>query len=91
MCREGLVEKEYELDVTDRRVLEAIPRCIIHGACIPHALEWIEEIAEIGRNLKGLLRQGAEQDTPEGSRYVLISDTLLKKIVATLEGENGTS
>lgn len=42
----GLAE---ELAVTDallaerQRVLDAIPECPVHGACVPHALEWIEE------------------------------------------------
>lgn len=44
LCR----QLERELDVTDallterNRVLDAIPRCEVHGAqCVPHAIEWI--------------------------------------------------
>lgn len=37
-----------ELEVTDRllqerdRLLRAIPECPVHGACVPHALEWVK-------------------------------------------------
>lgn len=40
-------KEEIELDdklLADRnRLLEAIPECPVHGACVPHALEWIEK------------------------------------------------
>lgn len=38
-----------ELAITEKlladrqRVLDAIPACPMHGACVPHALEWIEK------------------------------------------------
>jgi hypothetical protein len=41
---------KHELEVTDKllnerqRVLDAIPECQIHGSCVPHAIEWIEEM-----------------------------------------------
>lgn len=41
---------KQELKVTDKllnemqRVLDAIPECEIHGKCVPHAIEWIEEM-----------------------------------------------
>lgn len=45
-------ELKKDLEVTEKllserqRVLDAIPECKIHGKCIPHALEWIEEAKE---------------------------------------------
>lgn len=39
---------EQELQVTEallaerQKLLDAIPECPAHGACVPHALEWIE-------------------------------------------------
>ncbi|WP_417832788.1 hypothetical protein, partial [Terasakiella sp.] len=44
------VELSKELEVTDlllnerQKVLDAIPECNLHGKCVPHALEWIEEM-----------------------------------------------
>jgi len=41
---------KHELEVTDQllnerqRVLDAIPECEIHGKCVPHAIEFIEEM-----------------------------------------------
>ena len=41
---------EQELEVTEKlleerqRVLDAIPECPSHGKCVPHAIEWIEEM-----------------------------------------------
>lgn len=41
---------KQELEVTDKllnerqRVLDAIPECKSHGKCVPHAIEWIEEM-----------------------------------------------
>ena len=41
---------KHELEVTDKlleerqRVLDAIPECPSHGKCVPHAIEWIEEM-----------------------------------------------
>lgn len=41
---------QKELKVTEelleerQKVLDAIPECKSHGSCVPHALEWIEEM-----------------------------------------------
>ena len=41
---------KHELEITDKlleerqRVLDAIPECKVHGSCVPHAIEWIEEM-----------------------------------------------
>jgi len=44
------LKKEIEVDdklLADyRRVLDAIPECPVHGHCIPHAIDWIEEMKE---------------------------------------------
>jgi len=43
-------ELRDELDIANKllterqRVLDAIPPCSMHGACVPHALEWIERM-----------------------------------------------
>ena len=45
-----MIDLKHELEVTDKlleeiqRVLDAIPECPSHGKCVPHALEWIEEM-----------------------------------------------
>lgn len=42
-----------ELEVTDQilanrqQVLDAIPECPVHGKCVPHALEWIQEMKKL--------------------------------------------
>jgi hypothetical protein len=44
------VDLKQELEVTNKllnerqRVLDAIPECQIHGKCVPHAIEWVEEM-----------------------------------------------
>jgi len=44
------VDLERELKVTEQllaerqRVLDAIPECKSHGSCVPHAIDWIEEM-----------------------------------------------
>lgn len=45
-----LIERmQREIDVSDRliemykSVLDAIPECPAHGACVPHAIEWIKQ------------------------------------------------
>ena len=46
-------EFKHELEVTAKllnerqKLLDAIPECEIHGKCVPHALEWIEEMKKI--------------------------------------------
>ena len=42
----------------------------------------VREIIEMYRLAK---REGLETDTPEGSRYIKISDTLANRIVTSLE------
>jgi len=45
-----MTDLKKELTVTEQlleerqRVLDAIPECKTHGACVPHAIEWIEEM-----------------------------------------------
>ncbi len=47
---------KHELEVTDKllnerqRVLDAIPECQSHGKCVPHAIEWIEEMKANRKN-----------------------------------------
>lgn len=47
-----------ELEITDyllaenKKVLDAIPQCPIHGNCNPHAIEWIEKMKLIQQNFK---------------------------------------
>ncbi len=42
-------ELEAELAVSDKlledrtKLLEEIPHCVVHGLCMPHALEWISQ------------------------------------------------
>ena len=56
-----------ELRVTDQllaerqRVLDAIPECTCHGACIPHALEWIEKAKA------AIVRDGLEASRRRGN------------------------
>lgn len=49
----GSVQRENnglraELEITNKlldernRLLDAIPKCNVHGACIPHAIEWVK-------------------------------------------------
>ena len=46
----NFADLKHELEVTDellnerQRVLDAIPECQSHGSCVPHAIEWIEEM-----------------------------------------------
>ena len=51
--KQKLAYTEALLKVTDsilnerQRLLDAIPECPAHGACVPHALEWIEKAKAI--------------------------------------------
>lgn len=44
---------EKELKITDeiladrQKVLDSIPECNLHGKCVPHALEWINQVKSI--------------------------------------------
>lgn len=54
-----IVELEEELRITDlllndrEKLLLAIPRCPVHGPCIPHALEWVERVKNFSKLCKG--------------------------------------
>lgn len=48
-------ELEAELKVSDEllknrdALLAAIPECPAHGKCMPHALEWIEQVKTLAK------------------------------------------
>jgi hypothetical protein len=42
--------------------------------------------AQMAAELEAAPRMGAERDEPEGARYVMVSDTLLRQIAETLRG-----
>lgn len=44
-------------------------------------------IADVIEGLEQAERMGAEEDIPEGSRYIQISETLLLQIIETLKRE----
>ena len=44
----------------------------------------IETAQSFVNSLEDAPRQGSETDTPEGSRYILVSDTLAKELVGVL-------
>lgn len=50
---------EVELEVSDKlledreALLEAIPQCPVHGKCIPHAIEWIEQVKTLAKIVVG--------------------------------------
>lgn len=85
-----------ELDVTDklysetRRVVQAIPECSIHGECVPHALEWVEESKRLRREHKALFlslpvpntKAAAYQIFVEinGERYEFKDFSMLQKV-----------
>lgn len=52
-------ELEAELKVSDdlikdrQRLLDAIPQCPAHGACVPHAIEWIEQVKTLAKIVSG--------------------------------------
>ena len=52
--KEKVTELEKEIVVTDglledrQRVLDAIPACPRHGSCVPHAIEWVKKVQELG-------------------------------------------
>lgn len=58
MSKKTKADLEKELEVTDQllaerdRLLEAIPPCPIHGKCVPHAIEWVEEQKTGGKTMK---------------------------------------
>lgn len=55
---EVIEELKAEIKVSDEllkgrdALLEAIPQCIAHGKCVPHALEWIEQMKLLPNNKK---------------------------------------
>lgn len=52
-------ELKAELEVSDKlledreALLEAIPKCVAHGKCLPHALEWIEQVKTLAKVVVG--------------------------------------
>ena len=52
-------ELEAELKVSDtllkdrEALLEAIPACPAHGKCLPHAIEWIEQVKTLAKIAAG--------------------------------------
>ena len=48
-------ELEAELKVSDEllkdrdALLSAIPECPAHGKCVPHAIEWIEQVKTLAK------------------------------------------
>jgi hypothetical protein len=52
-------ELEAELKVTDEllkdrdALLAAIPECPAHGKCVPHAIEWIEQVKTLAAIVAG--------------------------------------
>ena len=44
--------------------------------------------AEIAQMLRDSTRSGSEEDSPEGSRYITLSDTLTKDVIVYLERES---
>ena len=48
-------ELEEELKVSDVLIkerdllLEAIPLCVAHGRCVPHAIEWIKQVKTLAK------------------------------------------
>lgn len=57
--RDRIRELETELATTNRlleereKLLSAIPECPAHGKCIPHAVEWIEQVKTLGKIISG--------------------------------------
>jgi len=52
---ENIEKLEAELKVSEELLedredlLEAIPQCPVHGKCMPHAIEWIEEAKNLAK------------------------------------------
>ena len=44
-----------------------------------------ESLQSLVFELEALPRQGTEADSPEGSRYITMSDTLLKELIGMLQ------
>lgn len=48
-------ELEEELKLSDelledkKKLLKAIPQCVAHGPCVPHALEWIAQVKTLAK------------------------------------------
>lgn len=60
MALQSLKTIEDELNTTDkllderRKILDAIPACVAHGdQCIPHALEWLDQVKTLAKVLAG--------------------------------------
>jgi hypothetical protein len=52
---------QSELRVTDeilasyKLVLDAVPECAVHGPCVPHAVEWVQNAVSIIEALRSAL------------------------------------
>ncbi len=59
LAQERIRKLEEEVKVTDKllqerdRLLEAIPKCPAHGLCIPHAVEWVNQVKTLARIIVG--------------------------------------
>lgn len=68
-CSQGDMRQADKIISERNRLLDAIPACPVHGQCVPHAIEWVEKVLlvmkelkaenEILRNITAELRQGA--------------------------------
>lgn len=69
---EEYVKMKRELKVLEQildernRLLAAIPECEVHGQCVPHALEWIEESKSIRADYKKSVEQTKWEKSKDG-------------------------
>ena len=55
----------------------------------PEKADAIETVQSFAKSLEDAPRQGAVIDDPEGTRYIMVSDTLAKELVAVLVAVEG--
>ena len=55
VLEDKIEELEAELEISDGllkdrdRLLNAIPQCVAHGPCVPHAIEWINQVKTLAK------------------------------------------
>ena len=73
-------ELREELEVTDKllhdheRILATIPECPAHGACVPHAVQWVKD--QIAANM--WIGDQSTCETPVGARIVWEGNKLIR-------------
>lgn len=65
------------------------PSARLHKPPSGGSVKRIPSLLEVAKQMDKAERYGAHKDSPEGSRYIILSDTLARQIALSLRGSHG--